>query len=72
MRRMMLIEASWPSNSDAAVTKRTLLAGLYSVSLFDAERSVITVSGILGPRQTIGMRFSAYDAYDAYFTLTLL
>jgi hypothetical protein len=26
MRRMMLIEASWPSNSEAAVTKRTLLA----------------------------------------------
>ena len=25
MRRMMLIAASWPSNSDAAVTKRTLL-----------------------------------------------
>ncbi len=24
MRRMMLIDASWPSNSDAAVTKRTL------------------------------------------------
>ena len=23
---MMLIEASWPSNSDAVVTKRTLLA----------------------------------------------
>ena len=28
MRRMMLIDASWPSNSDAAVTKRTLLTGL--------------------------------------------
>jgi len=24
MRRMMLIDASWPSNRDAAVTKRTL------------------------------------------------
>jgi hypothetical protein len=32
MRRMMLIEASWPSNSDAAVTKRILFFGLYSVS----------------------------------------
>jgi hypothetical protein len=28
MRRMMLIEASWPSNSEAAVTKRTLCFGL--------------------------------------------
>ena len=28
MRRMMLIDASCPSNSDAAVTKRTLLTGL--------------------------------------------
>ena len=28
MRRMMLIEASWPSNSEAAVTKRTLCLGL--------------------------------------------
>jgi hypothetical protein len=28
MRRMMLIEASWPSNSEGAVTKRTLFLGL--------------------------------------------
>ena len=28
MRRMMLIEASWPSNSEVAVTKRTLCFGL--------------------------------------------
>src|SRR2546426_1157821 len=28
MRRMMLIDASWPSNRLAAVTKRTLWAGL--------------------------------------------
>ena len=27
MRRMMLIDASWPSNRLAAVTKRTLLTG---------------------------------------------
>ena len=28
MRRMMLMEASWPSKSAAAVTKRTLFLGL--------------------------------------------
>ena len=28
IRRMMLIDASWPSNRLAAVTKRTLLTGL--------------------------------------------
>ncbi len=28
IRRMMLIDASWPSNSEAAVTKRTLCTGL--------------------------------------------
>ncbi len=28
MRRMMLIDASWPSKSEAAVTKRTLFCGL--------------------------------------------
>ncbi len=28
IRRMMLIDASWPSNRLAAVTKRTLVAGL--------------------------------------------
>ena len=32
MRRMILIEASWPSNREAAVTKRTLLLGLYQVA----------------------------------------
>src|SRR5439155_15108864 len=42
MRRMMLIAASWPSNSDAAVTKRTLLVGRYSArALCSAERSVM-------------------------------
>src|SRR5437867_2468025 len=42
MRRMMLMAASWPSNSDAAVTKRTLLVGRYSVRAFcSAERSVM-------------------------------
>jgi hypothetical protein len=28
MRRMMLIDASWPSNRDAAVTKRILCLAL--------------------------------------------
>ena len=28
MRRMMLIDASWPSKSEAAVTKRTRFSGL--------------------------------------------
>ena len=37
---MMLIAASWPSNSDAAVTKRTLLAGLYSESLSAVDGSL--------------------------------
>src|SRR5256885_587961 len=47
MRRMMLIAASWPSNSDAAVTKRTLLVGRYSASaLNSADRSVMR--GLLG------------------------
>src|SRR5919204_2466025 len=49
MRRMMLIAASWPSNSEAAVTKRTLFVGRYSASaLYSAERSVTVVSGCLG------------------------
>src|SRR5471032_1138877 len=42
MRRMMLIEASWPSNSEAAVTKRTLLVSLGcsgASAIFGAERS---------------------------------
>src|SRR5438477_12685215 len=48
MRRMMLIAASWPSNSEAAVTNRTLLVGRYSASaLYSAERSVTGVSGCL-------------------------
>src|SRR6185369_13233966 len=42
MRRMMLMAASWPSKSEAAVTKRTLFVGRYSASaLHSAERSVI-------------------------------
>src|SRR5688572_4732869 len=42
MRRMMLIAASWPSNSDAAVTKRTLWVGRYSArALNSADRSVM-------------------------------
>src|SRR5262245_27521947 len=45
MRRMMLIAASWPSNSDAAVTKRTLLVGRYSArALCSADRSVTAFS----------------------------
>src|SRR5437763_15912270 len=45
MRRMMLIAASCPSNSDAAVTKRTLFVGRYSASaLNSADRSVIASS----------------------------
>src|SRR5213592_4564561 len=45
MRRMMLIAASWPSNSAAAVTKRTLLVGRYSASaLNSADRSVMGFS----------------------------
>ncbi|MNT66524.1 hypothetical protein D3C72_2045950 [compost metagenome] len=56
---MMLIEASWPSNSDAAVTKRTLLTGPRPCAVglgwgaprrtsCTSERSVIvsTVSGV--------------------------
>jgi hypothetical protein len=45
MRRMMLIDASWPSKSEAAVTKRTLLVSLNSVIFFDSDRSVMIVSG---------------------------
>ena len=36
---MMLIDASWPSNRLAAVTKRTLLTGLKTCGLCVAERS---------------------------------
>ena len=39
IRRMMLIDASWPSNRLAAVTKRTLLTGLKTSGLDVAERS---------------------------------
>src|SRR5689334_2156927 len=47
MRRMMLIAASWPSNSDAAVTKRTLLDGRYSArALYSADRSVMAGSAM--------------------------
>ena len=42
MRRMMLIDASWPSNSDAAVTKRTLLT-----RLVDERRTARIVHGAL-------------------------
>src|SRR5947199_9770962 len=43
MRRMLLSAASCPSNSDAAVTKRTLFVGRYSASaLYSADRSVIS------------------------------
>src|SRR6185369_14712184 len=42
MCRMMLMAASWPSNSDAAVSKRTLFVGRYSArALNSAERSVM-------------------------------
>src|SRR5258705_128855 len=42
MRRMMLMAASWPSKSEAAVTKRTLFVGRYSArALNSAERSVM-------------------------------
>src|SRR5438876_3876295 len=52
MRRMMLIAASWPSNSAAAVTKRTLLVGRYSArALNSADRSVIAISPV---RSTLG------------------
>src|SRR5438876_853283 len=40
MRRMMLMAASWPSKSDAAVTKRILFFVLYSVCP-EALRSVM-------------------------------
>jgi len=41
---MMLIAASWPSNSEAAVTKRTLWVGRYSArALYSADRSVMSV-----------------------------
>src|SRR5450830_798646 len=46
MRRMMLIEASWPSNSEAAVTKRILLARRgwsCTAAMFGVERSFIGV-----------------------------
>jgi hypothetical protein len=42
MRRMMLMAASWPSNSEAAVTKRTLFEGRYSAkALNSADKSVM-------------------------------
>src|SRR6266853_1063278 len=40
MRRMMLMAASWPSKSEAAVTKRILFLALYSVCR-EALRSVM-------------------------------
>jgi hypothetical protein len=43
MRRMMLIDASCPSNSEAAVTKRSLCLGLYGRSFLAIERSVMSV-----------------------------
>jgi hypothetical protein len=55
MRRMMLIDASCPSNNEAAVTKRTLLAGappgvapgLAVAVLLTSERSVIVSTALL-------------------------
>ncbi len=41
MRRMMLIDASWPSNSEAAVTNRTLFTGLWTSGFWAIDRSVI-------------------------------
>src|SRR5689334_12756414 len=53
MRRMMLIAASWPSNSEAAVTKRTLWVGRYCArALYSAERSVMVVLSSSGARRT--------------------
>src|SRR5712691_4676830 len=48
MRRMMLMAASWPSKSDAAVTKRILFLALYSVCR-EALRSVMAASTHPGP-----------------------
>src|ERR1700693_1155591 len=45
MRRMMLMAASWPSKSDAAVTKRILFFVLYSVCR-EALRSVMAAQGV--------------------------
>src|SRR6476659_1563071 len=45
MRRMMLMEASWPSNSDAAVTKRTAVC-VFAARVADdtTARSVIVLT----------------------------
>src|SRR5262249_51354766 len=52
MRRMMFMAASWPSKSDAAVTKRTLFVGRYSArALNSADRSVMEASFDLECRQ---------------------
>src|SRR5882762_4910967 len=45
MRRMMLMAASWPSKSDAAVTKRTMFFILYSVCR-EALRSVMAAQRV--------------------------
>lgn len=50
---MILIEASWPSNNDAAVTKRILLTGLYSVSFEAMDKSVM--GSFLGAWHLIGV-----------------
>src|SRR5438105_1436559 len=49
MRRMMLIAASWPSKSAAAVTKRTLFVARYGASFLRTERSVICAPGLAKP-----------------------
>ncbi len=55
---MMLIDASWPSNSEAAVTNRTLWVIRYSASFLASDRSVMRASpaggGTVGaPAETV-------------------
>src|SRR5260370_19272367 len=45
MRRMMLMAASWPSKSEAAVTRRILFLALYSVCR-EALRSVMAAQRV--------------------------
>src|SRR5436853_247042 len=66
MRRMMLIAASCPSNSDAAVTKRTWFAGRYSaMALNSADRSVIGSSLDLRLQQRrVARRIAQVQAFE--------
>src|SRR4051794_6332286 len=50
MRRMMLMDASWPSNSEAAVTKRTAVCrSAVRVEGGAVDRSVMDCSPLSGP-----------------------